>query len=355
MADVGLLDRVVKAEAAARDMLCGCLGVRVGKALNLRTARGFDAAVGDIASRLRTAAGTSDVDAVRAAIAVLDIDWSQTTAQERNDLIREAMIRAQRIMGIVPRQIGITIDPAARDVVAAGRADVRRRGLNIGATFNAVDQRIVRELPRSQVLFVTAEGERRRDAFSERAREIVASGLERGLGRDDIADELQVAAGRTLARPKHYWEVVAGAFVARGRSLSQLSGYAEAGIQRFRIEAVLDEHTTETCRFLDGKVFAVEDGLRSFAEGEALDEPEAIKSEQPWVREGLNPETGKRELYVVKGGERVPVATVDSRGFGQRDAVGRYSDAKTERDLIDLGVSFPPYHGLCRTTTVPEL
>ncbi len=74
-----------------------------------------------------------------------------------------------------------------------------------------------------------------------------------------------LVAGRSPA----YWDVVAGSFVGRGRSFSQLSAYAEAAITSYRIVAVLDEVTTPTCRFLDGKTFSVSRGLELFDRVEA--------------------------------------------------------------------------------------
>jgi len=37
------------------------------------------------------------------------------------------------------------------------------------------------------------------------------------------------------------------------------------------------------------------------------------------------------------------------------DDQGEHGRAVSDRELMDLDVNFPPYHGLCRTTTVPEV
>ena len=73
---------------------------------------------------------------------------------------------------------------------------------------------------------------------------MVADGLEAGLGRQDIAQDLARAATSTLAgRGKPYWEVVAGSFIGQGRSFGNLSAFAEAGLDRYVFEAVLDERS----------------------------------------------------------------------------------------------------------------
>ena len=186
------------------------------------------------------------------------------------------------------------------------------------------------------------------------ARQIVSDGLEAGLGREDLARDLETAARDIIAgRGSFYWETVAGAFVSNGRSFAQLSAYAEAGIDRYIIEAVLDERTTEICRFLDGKTFTVATGLQTFEQVEA--EPDRISEVAPWVREAIDPDTGRKVLFVERGDSRVPLAEVTRSAVGTRDDRGDFSRALSERDLESLGISFPPYHGLCRSSTVADV
>lgn len=219
-----------------------------------------------------------------------------------------------------------------------------------------VDRRIAAHVTRTQVNFVTDELGRRVEGFGAEARRIVAEGLEAGLGREDLSAALQAAAQDALAgRSAFYWDVVAGAFVGNGRSYAQLSSYAEAGIARYLIEAVLDERTTEICRYLHGKVFEVGDALRRFDALDRLDAPEDVKQAQPWVREATDAATGHRVLYVDRGGVRTPIVEVTRSGFGARDDRGDHGRSVSNRELMDLGVSFPPYHGLCRTTTLPDV
>ncbi|RMG47970.1 MAG: head morphogenesis protein, partial [Acidobacteria bacterium] len=254
---------VAGAREAAEEILERYLRVRLRKAMNLGSARGFDRAVARLAALLRARASESDDAAVRAAVAVLDVDWRGTTPSQRRSLVARALEAAGRKTAAVPRKVQAVFGDAAAEVVRATRESVRRgQGLAIAADFNALDKRIVRHLATSQTHYVRDEYGRRHAAFGERARRIVAEGLEAGLGREDIARDLEAAARQVIAgRGSFYWEVVAGAFVSRGRSFAQLSSYAEAGIDRYVIEAVLDERTTEICRFLHGKTFSVSRGL----------------------------------------------------------------------------------------------
>ena len=253
------------ARKAADDILAGHLGLPIAKAMDLRSANGFDRAVSELAGLLQDRASDSDDAAVRAAISVLDVDWHRTNATQRRTLIARALEAAGRRTARVPRAVQAVFGEAATEVVEATR-DAARRGqrLAIAADFNALDRRIVRHLRSSQANFVRDEYGRRHEAFGEKARRIVAEGLEAGLGREDIARDLEHAAQAVIAgRGRFYWEVVAGSFVSRGRSFAQLSAYAEAGLERYVIEATLDERTTNICRFLHGKTFSVRSGLRT--------------------------------------------------------------------------------------------
>jgi len=340
------------------DVLLGeFLGLRLKKAVDLDDPGGFDRAVATLAAELRSKTKTDDAAAVRSAIKILDVDWKDTTAPKRRDLISRAMDAAARATRNVPKQISTTFGPAADEIVQATRDHSRQvQNLNIAADFNALDRRIVSHLKKTQAVFVRDEYGRRLDQFGTEARRIVAEGLEAGLGRDDIAGDLRRAAKAAFVeKSPFYWEVVAGAFISNGRSFAQMSSYAEAGIERYIIEAVLDERTTEICRFLHGKTFSVKDALGRFDRIEAMESPEDIKQVQPWVREALDPDTGRKALFVDRGDDRIPITEVTRSAFGTRDDRGEFRGSLSEREMMDLGISFPPYHGLCRTTTVADV
>lgn len=346
---------VSDARIAADGILARYCRVWLCKGMNLGTTRGFDRAVAELARLLRTRARDTDDDAMRAAISILDVDWHRTTAAQRRTLVSRSLDAAKRHTQTIPRLVQAVFGRAASEVVAATRDAARRsHGLTIAADFNALDKRIITHIATSQANFIRDEYGRRHDAFATEARRIVADGLEAGLGRDDIAGDLERAAQTVIAgRSSFYWEVVAGSFVSRGRSFAQLSAYTEAGIDRYIIEAVLDERTTETCRFLHGKSFSVSSGLQVFERAEA--NADAVKDVTPWVREATSASSGRKALYVEREGRRIAIAEVTRSAEGTSDERGAFVRGRTEQQLMDLGVSFPPYHGLCRTTTLPDI
>ncbi|MDY0003817.1 MAG: hypothetical protein RBU30_21145, partial [Polyangia bacterium] len=348
--DAARLALVAEARVAAKAILGSCFRVPVHKAMDLRDPRGFDRAVAQLATQLRSKASGPEDAAVRAAVSALDVDWPRTTAEQRRALISGALRAAGREIAAVPGAVRVTFGGAADQVVRAGREAARKtQRLTIGADFNALDRRIVSYLRASQSVFVRGEYGRRAEAFTAEAKRIVSDGLEAGLGRQDIGRDLARAASGTLGgQAGPYWEVVAGSFIGQGRSFAQLSAFAEAGLERYRFEAVLDEHTTETCRFLHGQVFTVSTGLQRFEEVEA--EPDRMKDILPWVRESFDRETGRKSLYVDQAGLRTVIAEVTRSAVGTRDDRGEFSRGLSDRDLADLGVSFPPLHGLCRSS-----
>jgi len=343
------LVQVHRARECLDVVLEGYLRLPVAKALDLSTPKGFDAAVAKLAATLRSATAKSEGDAVRAAIASLDVDWPRTSAAQRAALIRSAMGDAASALRASLPTVESRLSGAASEVLRAARQGARVQGLTVAADFNALDRRMLEYLRASETAFVRDEYGRRLRDLSQQARTVVADGLAQGLGRSDIAGALEQAAGATLkARSRFYWETIAGSFTGRGRSYGQLSAFAEAGIERYRIEAVLDENTTPTCRFLHGHVFTVQSALTSFRDAEAT--PEDLKEISPWVRERIDAATGRRLLYVRRGGEQVTIAEELRSGLGRRDDTG---DFQTRTDPAASRTLFPPYHGLCRSSCLP--
>jgi SPP1 gp7 family putative phage head morphogenesis protein len=336
--------------AAADAVLSSALHLDLRKALELSTPADLDRAVAQLASSLRHTTQGFEAQALREALSTLDVNWAGTSPAQRSALVRQAMSEARATLTRAIKPIEARLGPAAEQVLRATRRDGLRRGLTIAADFNAVDRRMLKYLRTSETMFVREEIGRRAQALSARARATVADGLERGLGRDDIAAALEQAVGDALRRPGgFYWETIAASFTGRARSLGQLSSFAEAGIERYRIEAVLDENTTAVCRFLHGKVFTVASALASFREAEA--QPERLKDIAPWVRERRDPETGRRLLYVKRGDERTTLAEELRSGVGRRDDVGEFAS----RGALGSAAMFPPFHGLCRSTLTTVL
>jgi len=244
---------------------------------------------------------------------------------------------------------------AGRIVGATRKAAVKRFSLNISSSLSKTDVLTARFAKESQSNFVRDEFGKRRDAFSEIARSIVADGLEKGLGRDDISSALSGALeAQALGRSKPYWDMVAMVFTNRARTFTQLNAFEEAAVTQYRFDAVLDESTSEICRLMHNRTFSVEAAAKRIRQVETLKDPEDIRNLQPFARTGVD-EDGNQVLFYERNERRRAIAQVDESGMGQRDAVGRYSRALSNSQLESAGLAVPPLHGHCRSTIVAEV
>jgi hypothetical protein len=339
---------------AAEDVL-RCV-FRIEKALDPLDPRDFIVLIGRLSAALRGVAGPAEEAALRRAIERLDVDWPHLSPQARNQVIRAARQALRTVEGqVLPQVEQLFTTESERLVGRTRKSAVRRLGLRISADLTRTDERIARFVRESQGHFIRDEYGRRRDAFSRRARDIVASGVERGLGRDDIVTELAAAmSAASLNRDRSYWEVISMVFANRARTFTQLGVFEEGGIERFRFEAVLDEVTSEVCRFMHGRVFSVGRAMERFRQVERARDPVLIRATQPFVQVGADSE-GNQVLFYKRGGRRRSVARVDEPAVGERDRVGLYSRELSSEQLEAAGITTPPLHGRCRSTLVAEV
>jgi len=200
--------------------------------------------------------------------------------------------------------------------------------------------------------FVRDEFGIRSERFSERAREIAERGMEQGLGSADITENLHNALGERLGRGPGYWRIVANSFSNHARTYTQVGALADAGVETWMFSAVLDEVTSDICRFYHGKTWSVDDAMAHVEKIAALEDPEEIAAESPWIRTGRDA-SGNQFLWVPNGEKRVKIATIERSGVGSKDDVGEFSRGRSSASLAKLGAMLPPLHGDCRSTIVP--
>jgi len=180
-----------------------------------------------------------------------------------------------------------------------------------------------------------------------RGRDIVERGLSEGLGRGEIAADLRREIPEMWKRyGENYSRVVASNAMVRSRSISQAGSYRDAGVERFEIMAMMDERTTVTCSELNGQIITVKNAsaiLEAAAAARSVDE---LKGASPFIRDMIDPETGRRVLRTTLG---VDIAYAEDGG---KDFTRILSN-----DELATGASigFPPYHPQCRTSTVTAI
>jgi SPP1 gp7 family putative phage head morphogenesis protein len=331
------------------------------KVLDPLSVSGFIAISSRIGKALQGKPAALQKQAVDQALASMsDVDWPNLTLEQSrkvSDLATKQLAKAgvEKIAPSVKAVIDKTSGPLMK---ATKESAVDKFSLGIRADFDTeLDQRIGKFIVASEGMFATNQfGKLMPAQFGKQAKQIIANGLEQGFDRFEIAKQLNEKLS-AFGRTPHYWQVVAASSANRARTLTQLSSYQQAGIQFSIWESVLDEQTTETCRFLHNKRFPVDGALDRFATTEQLIEdaadPQLVKQEMPWVRTGKDAD-GNAKLFAGTGANRIPVAGITQSAVGQKDQIGSFSNGMSVDQLMANGISQPPIHGLCRSTIVPD-
>lgn len=218
---------------------------RIEKALDPQNRHDFLVIQMRISRALQRAAGGDEAEAVRTAINRLDVNWRDLTDEQRDEFLRAANEVLTKVPGVVLPRVQAVLDFEAPRVVGSSKEGaIDKFDLNIASSLSLRDERVARFVSRSQGNFIRDQYGKRRVAFSEAARRIVSGGIDEGLGRDDIAEQLRSELEPLgVSKDSNYWRVIAGSFVGRARSETNMNAFDEAGIARYRWDSVLDEAT----------------------------------------------------------------------------------------------------------------
>jgi len=321
------------------------LGVDITKALDPLDPDDFITISVRLARALRGAAVGLEGDALKGAIESLDVDWLTISEDRRDAIISAARAEVAGMAATITPIVEPVLYTSASTLVPLARtAAISRfeiKGLEAMAEWT---KGIVGDLRDSQMVYVKDQYAARADRFDTVARDVVASGLERGLGRDDISAELSAQLTPLGAeRGTNYWNLIANDFANKSRIVSQLNTFQDAGIARWRYDAVLDEATSEICRLLHGRVFSVKKAVSKMNDSLKLRDPEEVRNSMPWVQ------ASGSQLYFQSNDKRHDVATVHEAGEGSKDKIGTYGNVMSNAALEKAGVVVPPRHGHCRS------
>ena len=342
------------------DSLLGLVGVTKAKQLDPLKPSDLGKISRRIGASLKRAVAGGEAAAMKAAIDELDVDWVNLSTAAQRKVIDAARRQAKKViidktLPKVDQVFTANVKPIYKNSKIAA---IAKHNLQINFSLSSQDADIARFVADSQSNFITNQYGQRLAKMGTNVRAIVAEGTKRGAGSAEIVRDLQknLPELSQVGRRQFYWEVVAMSFANRARNYAGIVSYGEAGIEWYRWESVLDEVTTETCRFLHGKRFSTGAELsRVESLEENTDNPEQIKQIQPWVSVGRNSDGEKSLFFRGPSGQKRHIATVLKPGQGKADVRGVYSSKMTDKQLGDSGISMPPIHGLCRSTTVPDL
>ncbi len=220
-----------------------------------------------------------------------------------------------KIKKAVSSALGMDVNEAMQETLLETVTEVYGGGqevvLGFRPTFIAVDTKAVEWLQKDCVYWV---GNHYGNDMREKLLSISQDIVESGISRKDAAELLESSFGDEFSRSRTYWDGLANHVVTRGREFGSVSGYETGGIQRFQVLAHIDSRTSDICREMNGRIIEVAKAVE--LRDSLLDAatPEDVKTIAPWKK-------GKD----IKG--------------------------KKTKDL-PVGMSLPPYHFKCRTTTV---
>jgi len=350
------LSQLLDAADAAEDMLTA-LGREelVEKAINILNPRQFLVVVERTARRLNRVTRLTEAQARTEVLHELDVDWANLSAAKRAEVIRAASYVYKRAgQEALPKVSEVFRLEAPKLVKDTKKASVRSFKLDIDTSLTLVDKRVAENASSMQTLFARDAYGRRVEEFSEGARDIVSKGLEQGLGRTDIAADLEaLSVARGIDRSLSYWRMISSSFSGRARAAAQVAALQEARVQTYRFNAVMDERTSNVCRMLNGTTWSVESAADTLTRTAELTDPEDVVNSQPWISEGKD-EDGNPVLYYKKGDRRHYVADVTASAMGRKDEAGEFKARMSNEDMAAAGITVPPLHGHCRSFITME-
>lgn len=312
----------------------------------------FEAWARSMASRVLRAS-ESDLTALGTeALDHLDVRWDTATAGQIDAALagyRTAIANpTTRMMNVQRVEVSRVLERVLR-AAGTGALKIPEVRAAIGTAFDLNDKRVARLLSQHHSFWVRdRHGVISRD-MSAMARAIISNGMSRGLGQVEIGRELSRMTGSGLRQP-HYYRTVAANHVSRARSYSIGTSMRAAGIEYFRIQAVLDARTTHQCEYLHDKILPVSSAAANLDRIIADPNPESVLVHQPFIRDD-----GDRLTVPTLGGGRATVARIEQRGRHStpQGPGGKYTAVMSQSDMVSAAIGLPPYHHNCRTTVIP--
>jgi hypothetical protein len=354
-------DLLRKAINAADDIVEDLALLRpVSKSGDPFSRRGFEAYTASLVKDLEANFGLLPQRAITRAIAEAGFGFATATESQINRFVDEVNKAMREALGpaewtAVRNSFKVNFESVRK---GAAKSVVRKYDLSVSTSLSMKDEAAIARGATAQTTFV-------RETYggvicprtSAQARTIIHRGMDEGLGSRAIGRDMRRELGRYVrGQNRDYFSVVADAGVARSREHASLLKYAGADVAVVRYSSVLDERTTETCRWLDGKPLSVSYLGQRYDEMGAAKDPGEVNWRLPWLRETTiksGDDKGKRAIMLAQKDGWKQVAVVQKAGFGTWDK-GSYKGLGM-KDLQALGIGPPPLHGHCRTTTIPDI
>jgi len=169
-----------------------------------------------------------------------------------------------------------------------------------------------------------------------RIKNILKTQFGKAVDTETIARKLEEKLGNTYKDYKS-WNQLASYQVNLARNAGQIYTYQQSGITEIQYTAIIDKRTTPFCQDMDGRVVFVEDVTTHTDKLLSFDNPDAIREFKPFA---FSEQIGNTKKYRHFAG-------------GHQIKFPKTNDPKLNSKTFDkAGVILPPFHNLCRTTTI---
>ena len=206
-------------------------------------------------------------------------------------------------------------------------------GSTITASFSQADLNAINSLAESQLWWI---GDYWDDSLSKVISSTISKeSLATGLGREQVGKIIHgivegsipgvAVPGTFRGSSEQYFQMLAGTVRNRASNFGAISAMNDAGFTTYRIQAVMDERTSERCRFMHNRTFKVSQGKRHIERSLAAKDPDEYKEIAGWKTED--------EMKLIAGDG---------------------DDNSQQKALAASGLSMPPYHARCRTLVIEE-
>lgn len=326
----------------------------------------FDQRIDTISELLQESLGAQRFSGLETVTEFLRDTFVAMGAEGLGEMTREALqsfvVQAIADLGLLASQDDATlIDALLTDAMRAIDKDARQAsadvfGLDIDPTYPTDDTRLVASQQNNAGAFLLARDNQVAARIAGSIAELLADSNDEDIPEQLDAMTLLLDGAWGEQAEETYWILVAAAWLARARNAGTAAALQDAGIERARIVAELDERTTVLCQFLHGKVIEVSSAIANDSTG--LAEPgkgstwPSISMHVP-----LDAEPGaERTAHIYLPGDPPKLLAARDQDKVSDDLaldVGSYTQYMSDDDLAQT-LGPPPYHFLCRSILVPE-
>lgn len=203
--------------------------------------------------------------------------------------------------------------------------------VSVSASFSQSDLAAIEEMSKQQLWWIG-------DLWNDHLSRVITETVQResliaGLGREQVGQILKGVVNGTVegafvpgtwrGSTEQYFQMLSGTARTRASAFGALTSIRDAGFDKYRIVAVMDERTSDQCRLMHNKVFKVSDGMGHMKRSLAAKDPSEYKSVAGW-----------------KSASEI------------EQLIGSGDEESQRMSLASSGLALPPYHARCRTVVM---